>query len=68
MSANLWQPITVGELSLEHRLAMAPMTRDRSTPEGVPTDLNAEYYAQRDSIALIISEGTQPRMTASATY
>jgi N-ethylmaleimide reductase len=56
----LWTPATVGAMSLPHRLVMAPMTRDRSTPEGVPTELNAEYYAQRASHALIITEGTQP--------
>ncbi|MFB7501670.1 alkene reductase [Streptomyces sp. NPDC056161] len=56
----LWSPTVAGELALPHRLAMAPMTRDRSTPEGVPTELNAEYYAQRASHALIITEGTQP--------
>ncbi|MFE7835777.1 alkene reductase [Streptomyces sp. NPDC057474] len=56
----LWTPIVAGEISLPHRLAMAPMTRDRSTPEGIPTELNAEYYAQRASHALIITEGTQP--------
>jgi len=39
---------------------MAPMTRMRATAQGVPTDVNAEYYAQRASMALIISEGTQP--------
>lgn len=60
ITKNLWNPIDVGAIRLEHRLAMAPMTRDRSTPEGVPTDLNAEYYAQRASTALIITEGTQP--------
>jgi N-ethylmaleimide reductase len=60
MSNALWNPIVAGEFSLPHRLAMAPMTRDRSTPEGVPTELNAEYYAQRASHALIITEGTQP--------
>jgi N-ethylmaleimide reductase len=36
------------------------MTHNRSTPEGVPTALNAEYYAQRASIGLIVSEATQP--------
>lgn len=56
----LWTPTTVGDIALPHRLAMAPMTRDRSTPEGVPTELNAEYYTQRASHALIITEGTQP--------
>ncbi|MGW0763194.1 alkene reductase [Streptomyces sp. NPDC002814] len=60
MSNALWNPIVAGEISLPHRLAMAPMTRDRSTPEGIPTELNAEYYAQRASHALIITEGTQP--------
>ncbi|MFI6937164.1 alkene reductase [Streptomyces sp. NPDC050287] len=56
----LWQPIRAGDIRLPHRLAMAPMTRSRSTAEGVPTELNAEYYAQRASNALIITEGTQP--------
>ena len=60
MLNSLWAPTTVGGLSLPHRLVMSPMTRDRSTPEGVPTELNAEYYAQRASHALIITEGTQP--------
>jgi N-ethylmaleimide reductase len=39
---------------------MSPLTRSRATPDGVPTELNAEYYAQRASHALIITEGTQP--------
>ncbi|MFE0184420.1 alkene reductase [Streptomyces olivaceus] len=56
----LWHPARAGDLRLPHRLVMAPMTRDRSTPEGVPTEMNAEYYAQRASTALIITEGTQP--------
>ncbi|MEU0247728.1 alkene reductase [Streptomyces sp. NPDC006235] len=56
----LWNPVVAGEISLPHRLAMAPMTRDRSTSEGTPTELNAEYYAQRASHALVITEGTQP--------
>lgn len=56
----LWRPIRVGDLELPHRLAMAPMTRDRSHPNGTPSQLNADYYAQRASLALLISEGTQP--------
>jgi len=60
MNGKLWQPIQVGNIKLNHRLAMAPMTRSRSGAHGVPTDLNAEYYAQRASMGLIISEGTQP--------
>ena len=60
MVSKLWQPIRVGEMEFKHRLAMAPMTRDRSTPEGVPTELNATYYAQRASMAMVGTEGTQP--------
>lgn len=56
----LWSPTTVGATHVANRLAMAPMTRDRSTPGGVPTELNALYYAQRASTGLIITEGTQP--------
>jgi N-ethylmaleimide reductase len=60
MTETLWQPIDLGAIHLEHRLAMAPMTRARSTSNGVPTEMNATYYAQRASMAVIISEGTQP--------
>lgn len=57
---DLWSPITLGEMTLPHRLAMAPMTRSRAKPDGTPGDLAAEYYAQRASLGLLISEGTQP--------
>lgn len=57
---RLWEPANVGGLVLANRLAMAPMTRDRSTPSGAPTELNARYYAQRASVGLIVTEGTQP--------
>ena len=57
---KLWEPVKVGALTLPNHLAMAPMTRSRATPKGVPTPLNATYYAQRASCGLIISEGTQP--------
>jgi 2,4-dienoyl-CoA reductase-like NADH-dependent reductase (Old Yellow Enzyme family) len=53
-------PLRIGVIDLPHRLAMAPTTRDRSRADGVPTDLNREYYTQRASMALIITEGTQP--------
>lgn len=58
--AALWHPTRVGDLQLPHRLAMAPMTRNRSRENGVPTQMNARYYSQRASMALIITEGTQP--------
>lgn len=57
---NLWSPITLGGITLPHRLAMAPMTRSRAKPDGTPGDLAPDYYAQRASLGLLISEGTQP--------
>jgi 2,4-dienoyl-CoA reductase-like NADH-dependent reductase (Old Yellow Enzyme family) len=57
---KLWEPVSLGRTTLSNRLAMAPMTRDRATPSGRRTELNARYYAQRVSVGLIISEGTQP--------
>jgi N-ethylmaleimide reductase len=57
---KLWQPVSLGRLSLVNRLVMAPMTRSRSTPSGTPTELNAIYYAQRATVGLIVAEGTQP--------
>jgi 2,4-dienoyl-CoA reductase-like NADH-dependent reductase (Old Yellow Enzyme family) len=58
--SSLWQPFTLGRVDLPHRLALAPMTRSRSNPDGTPGDLAAEYYGQRASLGLIITEGTQP--------
>jgi 2,4-dienoyl-CoA reductase-like NADH-dependent reductase (Old Yellow Enzyme family) len=46
--------------NLPHRLVMAPLTRNRATEGMVPGDLAVEYYAQRASAGLIITEGTQP--------
>jgi N-ethylmaleimide reductase len=60
MHDTLWNPVRVGRLQLEHRLVMAPMTRSRSTADGVPTPLMTDYYVQRAPLGLLISEGTQP--------
>jgi N-ethylmaleimide reductase len=60
MYDELWNPVRIGALELPHRLGMAPMTRSRSAQDGTPTELNAEYYAQRASMGLLITEGTQP--------
>jgi N-ethylmaleimide reductase len=57
---QLWDSVRVGQMTLQNRLAMAPMTRNRSTPEGVPTGTVATYYGQRASFGLIVTEGTQP--------
>jgi N-ethylmaleimide reductase len=56
---DLFSPIRLGDLDLPNRIVMAPMTRNRS-PGGVPRALNAEYYAQRASAGLIVTEGTTP--------
>ena len=54
---SLFEPTRAGDLQLANRIAMAPLTRNRS-PEAIPTDLVATYYAQRASAGLIISEAT----------
>lgn len=56
----LFEPFTLGSLRLKNRIAMAPLTRQRSTLQGVPTALNLEYYRQRASAGLIVTEGTSP--------
>ena len=58
MSVSLFDPITLGRLELPNRILMAPLTRGRGTRAHVPTPLMAEYYAQRASAGLIISEAT----------
>ncbi len=55
----LFSKTTLGPLALQNRLVMAPMTRNRAIGN-VPNDLMAEYYAQRASAGLIITEGTSP--------
>ncbi|MHC1547872.1 alkene reductase [Phyllobacterium sp. K27] len=57
---EVWSAIKLGNLQLPHRLAMAPMTRSRAKPDGTPSDLAPEYYAQRATMGLLITEGTQP--------
>jgi len=54
----LFEPLKVGALTLPNRIVMAPLTRLRGTPEHLPKALQAEYYAQRASAGLIITEGT----------
>ncbi|QCB42593.1 alkene reductase [Sphingomonas sp. PAMC26645] len=56
---SLFEPVCVGALDLANRIVMAPLTRDRAGPGLVPGTLAAEYYAQRATAGLIISEATQ---------
>ncbi len=53
----LFDPVQVGSLHLPNRIVMAPLTRNRA-PGAIPTPLMAEYYAQRASAGLIVSEAT----------
>ncbi len=57
---NLFETFPLGKLTLSNRLVMNPMTRCRADAAGVPNALMAEYYAQRASAGLIISEGIAP--------
>ncbi|MBA5801733.1 alkene reductase [Rhizobium changzhiense] len=55
--AKLFEPTKVGDISVKNRIVMAPLTRNRS-PGAIPNDLNVEYYRQRATAGLIITEAT----------
>ncbi|QAY94563.1 alkene reductase [Methylovirgula ligni] len=56
----LFSPFRLGDIELKNRIVMAPLTRNRATHgTDAPNDLNAEYYRQRASAGLIISEASQ---------
>jgi len=59
MTDLLFAPIRLGALDLPSRIVMAPLTRSRAAPGNVPSALAVDYYRQRASAALIITEGTQ---------
>ena len=55
--SDLFQPVRLGPYQLANRIVMAPLTRSRAGEDGVARPLMAEYYAQRASAGLIITEG-----------
>lgn len=55
---TLFDPVRLGALELSNRIVMAPLTRARATEDRVPTPVMVEYYTQRASAGLIISEAT----------
>ncbi|CAE6505798.1 unnamed protein product [Rhizoctonia solani] len=57
-ASKLFEPLRVGDLTLAHRIIMAPMTRLRATEDGVVTEITAEYYSQRSAVpgTLLIAE------------
>ena len=56
---TLFDPLRFGAISAANRIAMAPLTRNRAYPGRVPGDLHVEYYRQRASAGLIVTEATQ---------
>jgi len=59
MSNNiLFQPVTLGDLHLTNRIVMAPLTRSRAGEDRTPNDLMRDYYAQRATAGLILTEAT----------
>jgi N-ethylmaleimide reductase len=56
---NLFTPFQLGPYELRNRVVMAPMTRSRAAEGNVVTDLTADYYRQRATAGLIVTEGTQ---------
>src|SRR5436309_8723500 len=56
----LFEPLTATSIRLANRTLMAPMTRSRAVDANTPNALMAEYYSQRATAGLIITEGTSP--------
>jgi N-ethylmaleimide reductase len=56
----LFTPLATPTLQLRNRIVMAPMTRSRAVEHNTPNALMAEYYAQRSTAGLIVTEGTSP--------
>lgn len=56
---SLFEPYTLGSMTLSNRVVMAPLTRNRAGAGFVPNELAATYYSQRASAGLLISEATQ---------
>ena len=56
---SLYDPIILGDMKLSNRIFMAPLTRNRAMPNGVPGRWASTYYSQRASAGLIVSEATQ---------
>ncbi|MGG7518641.1 alkene reductase [Allorhizobium undicola] len=54
---SLFAPMTLGDINVANRIAMAPLTRNRS-PKAIPLPITATYYAQRATAGLLVTEGT----------
>src|SRR5260370_29195087 len=59
-TTKLFEPLKLGPLTLPNRFVMAPLTRNRAVPPGmVPSPLAVEYYGQRASAGLLVTEASQ---------
>ena len=69
---TLFDPLGVGNIELDNRIVMSPMTRSRANDEGIPPPYAATYYGQRASAGLIISgvgrDDPRNRLTDKSTY
>jgi len=65
MTTNFLTPLRLGAITIPNRVVMAPLTRLRNSPTGVPSALAATYYAQRATAGLIVSEATCIGLRAS---
>lgn len=57
-TGSLFQPLSIGNIHLKNRIVLAPMTRGRAGTSRIPNELMAEYYFQRSSAGLLITEAT----------
>ena len=57
---TIFDPLKLGDFTLKNRMIMAPMTRSRSSAQGVPPEMAVEYYGSRADAGLILTEGTAP--------
>jgi len=57
-TSKLFQPLQMGDLELKNRIVLAPMTRGRAGNERIPNKVISEYYFQRASAGLLITEAT----------
>ncbi|MDR6954354.1 N-ethylmaleimide reductase [Ancylobacter sp. 3268] len=64
MTASLFDPYRLGDITLTNRVVMAPLTRNRAITGTVPNPLSVKYYAQRATAGLIVTEATQVSDTA----
>jgi N-ethylmaleimide reductase len=63
---KLFEPVRIGNVTLRNRMVLAPLTRQRSQLNGVPSDANVTYYRQRAAAGLVVTEGTYPAENGKA--